>query len=77
MQLAREDGIRCEEKSLGRFDLMAADEVFLTGSGARVAPVGSLDGQAIGAGGAGPVSSRLAEKFLEYAPDAGVPFDSP
>lgn len=54
---------------------MAADEVFLTGSGARVVPVGTLDGQTIGRGGAGPVTLRLAEAFLEYAPGAGVPFD--
>ena len=54
---------------------MGADEVFLTGSGARVAPVGTLDGQTIGEGGAGPVSTRLATLFLEFAPTAGVPFD--
>lgn len=75
MQLAQRKRIAVEEHSLGRFDLMAADEVFLTGSGARVVPVGTLDNQAIGGGGAGPVTLQLVEAFLEYAPGAGVPFD--
>jgi len=75
LHLARQQGIPAEERSLGRFDLMAADEVFLTGSGARVVPVGTLDGQIIGPGGAGPVTTRLTAAFLDYAPTAGVPFD--
>jgi branched-chain amino acid aminotransferase len=40
-------GLRVEEVPLARADLLDADEVFLTGSGAGVARVASLDGVAL------------------------------
>lgn len=60
IELATELGMRVAEKSLGRFDLFGADEVFLTGTGARIVPVRSLDGETIGRGERGPVTERLA-----------------
>ncbi len=73
LEIARRDGIPAEERSLGRADLFAADEVFLTGSGARVAPVGSLDGQPIGKGGPGPLTLQLSAAFDRFAREAGTP----
>ena len=75
LRLAREAGFTAEERSLGRSDLYAADEVFLTGSGARIVPVGSLDGEPVGWGGERPVMTQLSEAFARHAPEAGVPFD--
>ncbi|HEY4102722.1 MAG TPA: aminotransferase class IV, partial [Polyangiaceae bacterium] len=43
MEIAGELGFSVSERSLGRRDLFAADEVFLTGSGAGVVGVRSLD----------------------------------
>lgn len=63
LELAREEGIPAAERALGRVDLFAADEVFLTGSGARIVPVASLDGRPIGTGGAGPLTKRLLALF--------------
>jgi branched-chain amino acid aminotransferase len=60
MELAAELGMRVAERSLGRFDLFGADEVFLTGTGARIVPVRSLDGETIGCGACGPVTAKLA-----------------
>ena len=52
------------------FDLktmLAADEVFLTGTTTEVLPVTRVDGQAIGKGKPGPVARKLFEWFREKA----------
>ena len=71
--LAREQRIPAEERTLGRFDLLAAEEVFLTGSGARIVAVGSLDGLGIGKGGAGPITRRLCQAFEQCVRSTGTP----
>jgi len=42
IEVAREAGIRVDEKSLTLDDLLAADECFLTGTGAELMPVASI-----------------------------------
>jgi branched-chain amino acid aminotransferase len=74
LELAAALEIPARTQSLGRFDLFAADEVFLTGSGAGLVPVRSLDGRSIGAGGPGPVCEKIWSAFLETAPERGTPF---
>jgi branched-chain amino acid aminotransferase len=74
LELAGELGLVARERSLGRVDLFAADEVFLTGSGAGLVPVRSLDGADIGPGRPGAVFARLAEAFPEHARRCGTPF---
>ena len=74
LELAASLGIPARTQSLGRFDLFAADEVFLTGSGAGLVPVRSLDGRSIGAGGPGPVYEKIWAAFLEAAPGRGTAF---
>ena len=73
LELARELGIPAAERTLGRVDVFAADEAFLTGSGAGLVPVRSLDGERIG--GPGPVFARVRDAFEAAAPALGVPFD--
>jgi branched-chain amino acid aminotransferase len=73
LELAREQRIPAEQRTLGRFDLLAAEEVFLTGSGARIVAVGSLDGHGIGKGGAGPITRRLCQAFEQYVRSTGTP----
>jgi branched-chain amino acid aminotransferase len=73
LELAGRDSIPAVERTLGRFDLLAADEVFLTGTGAGIVPVGSLDGRSIGRGGPGPVTLQLTAAFDRYARQAGIP----
>lgn len=76
LELAGRLGLPAAERSLGRADLFSADEVFLTGTGARIIAVRSLDGEAIGAGVPGPVVGRLQEAFarLVREPAMGTPF---
>ncbi len=74
LELAALLGVPTRAQSLGRFDLFAAEEVFLTGSGTGMVPVRSLDGRTIGAGGPGPVYEKIWSAFLEAAPGRGTPF---
>lgn len=47
LELASELGIRVEERDIWPMELYVADAVFLTGSGAGIAPVGAIDGHSI------------------------------
>jgi branched-chain amino acid aminotransferase len=71
MEIARELGLAVSERSLGRRDLFAADEVFLTGSGAGVIGVRSLDGRAIGRGQTGEVTLDLERRHRALAESEG------
>ncbi|MAE94994.1 MAG: branched-chain-amino-acid transaminase [Deltaproteobacteria bacterium] len=74
LELAERLGQPSAERSLGRFDLFAASEVFLTGSGARIVPVGSLDGRRVG-GEERPVTDRISQAFVPFTKEAGTPID--
>jgi branched-chain amino acid aminotransferase len=75
LELAPGLGLTATERTLGVVDLLGADEVFLTGTGARIVPVRSLDGQPIGTGRPGPITGRLSAAFAELvrSPGEGVP----
>lgn len=78
LELAGELGIPTAVRSLGRFDLFAAEEVFLSGSGVGgFVPVRSLDGERVGSEGPGPLLVRLCRAFESAKPRLGVPFDTP
>lgn len=72
MDIARSIGLTVVERSLGRLDLFAADEAFLTGTGAGVIAVRSLDGRTIGGGERGPVTARLTAMHRRLAEGEGV-----
>ena len=66
LQLCKSMQIPCVEKILQRHDLYIADECFLTGTGAEVAPVTKIDGREIGTGQPGPITRRLIEAFHRH-----------
>jgi branched-chain amino acid aminotransferase len=68
LELARELGIAARETGLLWERMYQADEVFLCGTTTEVLPVATVDGRPIGAGGAGPVTSRLLKAFRERLP---------
>lgn len=72
MELAVKLGIPMCERTLSRFDFFAADEAFLTGSGAGIVPIRSLDGRPIGAGRPGPVFDKVRVAFSEAVADFGT-----
>jgi branched-chain amino acid aminotransferase len=63
LALAAELGIPSVVRTLGRADLFAADEVFLTGTGAGIIRASSLDGEAIGRAEPGAVMARLVAAY--------------
>lgn len=61
--LAHEAGYPVAETMLNRYDLYTAEEAFLTGTAAEVAPIRMVDGRIIGAGKAGPVTRDIRDRF--------------
>ena len=66
LEAARHLGMETRIRTIGHAELMRADEVFITGSGARMVPVGSLDGVTIGTTQR-PVFTRLSAAFTEMS----------
>jgi branched-chain amino acid aminotransferase len=65
LQLAREQDIPIEERSINRSELYASDEVFLCGTGAEISGVGSIDRRRIGKGEIGPITNRIQEIYFQ------------
>ncbi|MET0679951.1 MAG: branched-chain amino acid transaminase [Burkholderiales bacterium] len=63
--LARERGYEVVSRRLTRDDVYLADEAFLCGTAAEVAPVVELDRRAIGDGRPGPVTRALQRAFFD------------
>src|SRR5262249_5468894 len=63
IELAQAAGITDQEVALTRHDVSAADELFLTGTGAEIVPVVKVDGRAIGSGRPGPITRQLRERY--------------
>jgi len=61
--LARDEGIPFEERQVDRTELYIADELFLVGTAAQVAPVGSVDRRPVNGGKSGPLTTRLRELY--------------
>jgi branched-chain amino acid aminotransferase len=61
--LAPMQGMKVIERAMKVEELLAADEVFLTGTAAEVIGVSSIDGRRIGTGVVGPVTKRLEAEF--------------
>ena len=66
MRLAREAGYEVIERNLVRYDLLTADEIFLTGTAAEVIGIVEFDGITIGPGRPGPVTLELSKYFETY-----------
>lgn len=62
LQLAQDNGIATREQPLGVYDLYAADECFLTGTGAELIPVASIDCRSLPSC-PGPVFQSLQQAF--------------
>lgn len=65
MDICTELGIPCVEKVINRFDVLSADECFLTGTAAEVIAATSLDGRTIGTGQAGPITKRILVRYQQ------------
>lgn len=63
IDICLELGLPIDERTINRFDIICADECFLTGTAAEVIPVSSLDGRKIKDGVAGPVTRQILARY--------------
>jgi branched-chain amino acid aminotransferase len=63
LSVARDLGLPTDEVHLGPEDLRGADEAFITSTIREIVPVTRCDGQAIGAGRVGPLTTRVQAGF--------------
>lgn len=63
LEICAQLNIPAIEKTLNRFDILCADECFLTGTAAEVIPVTDLDGRMIGNGKPGPVFAKILDAY--------------
>jgi branched-chain amino acid aminotransferase len=63
LDLARDLGLRCEERPIARTELYIADEIFLTGTGCQVSWVKSVDRRVIGGGARGAATAKLQTAY--------------
>ena len=70
IELAGAAGLLVRQANLTRYDLHTADECFLTGTGAEVAPVTHIDARPIGTGAVGPITRRLMDAFAAHVRSA-------
>ena len=61
----RELGRITRERQVDRTELYVADEIFLCGTGAQIAPVISVDHRPVGNGKVGPISSTLQKLYFD------------
>ena len=64
IQLLRADGIRVEEATLTRADVMAADEVFSTGNYGKIMPISRVEDRAMQPG---PIYRRARQLYWDFA----------
>lgn len=75
-QLCEELGIDIREEQLSLVECYTADECFLTGTAAEIAPVTHIDDRPIGVDGTpGEVTMKLMEAFKEFRKNHGTPID--
>lgn len=65
LTMAGDLGIPVKERSIDRTELYTADEVFLSGTGAQLAPVVEIDHRAIGDGKVGTITLRLHNLYFD------------
>ena len=65
MELAVGDGVEVVESTMTLEEVYSAEEVFLTGSAAEIVPVIKVDGNQIGNGAPGVLTSRIADLYTQ------------
>lgn len=66
IELARRElGLVTRERQIDRTELYNADEVFLCGTGAQIAPVVEIDRRPVGNGQVGPLSGELQKIYFD------------
>ena len=64
MRIAADQKVPLEVRSIDRTELYIADEIFLCGTGAQLAPVTSVDHRPVGDGTVGAITKRLSAVYF-------------
>lgn len=72
IDMAREAGLKVEERPFTPQEALAAKEAFITGAGTLVLPVVTVDGKPVGDGKPGPVATKLRRLYIERAKATSV-----
>ena len=72
-ELAKKNGIPIKEEDLTRYDILVADECFLTGTAAEVIAAVQMDRRPIGSGRPGSITLKLVEEFRGLTRSTGTP----
>jgi len=75
IELAVKEGIEVSEANIGFFDIYTADEVFVTGTAAEIAPITVIDGRTVGDGKPGKITKKLMAAFRELTRSEGTPIE--
>jgi branched-chain amino acid aminotransferase len=73
LELAPTLGLEAKEQFFTLYDVWSADEAFITGSAAEVAPVVEVDGRTIGDGKPGPTTKAIMKAFRDLVMSSGTP----
>jgi branched-chain amino acid aminotransferase len=73
IEIAQDLGYPLQETDLGLFDLYTADEVFVTGTAAEIAPITMVDGRPVCDGSVGTITKELMQRFEELTQTEGTP----
>lgn len=66
IQWLQEDlNIEVQEREIDRTEVYLAEEIFLCGTGAQVAPVSRVDHRVVGEGKIGPITRRLRDHYVQ------------
>jgi branched-chain amino acid aminotransferase len=61
------------DQNIGYFDMYTADEVFVTGTAAEIAPMTKIDGRIIADGKPGPITKKLMKAYIKLTQTTGTP----
>lgn len=73
LDLARSLDLRVREDAMTAAELVRADEIFLAGTTTDLMPIVTLDGQPVGSGAPGPLTTRLHREFRAFLDSACAP----
>ena len=64
IEVAKEEGLKVQERAVDMTELYIADEAFACGTSAFVAPITEIDGRVIGTGKIGAITKKLKDRML-------------
>jgi len=65
VQLALDNGLTVESRTIDRSELYVCDEAFLCGTGVQVSPVIEVDHRPVGSGAVGPIARMIRDRYFE------------